>query len=221
MPILLLLALLNLVFIAFYMRARINENLRQVAFFQPGAVILSWLIAASSLLSPQVNLPLTIVVLAGMAVAILGDFLNLDMTAPNVILRGLVIALISYLTYGIGLTVLNGFHLPDLATGAVLLIFYALFMRYLWPSLGSMRIPALIYGLVLPFTFWRALSTFFGTQFLPLQSILLSLGTLFLYVGDIEFALHTYKNPRPVMYGPILYSGGQLLIALSTVVGLI
>jgi len=80
----------------------------------------------------------------------------------------------------------------------------------------SMRIPSLIYALVLPLTFSRAVSTFFGTRFEVPQSILLSLGTLSLFVGDVEFAIHTFKRRLSLMFGPILYAGGQLLIALST-----
>ena len=151
-----------------------------------------------------------------MGIAIIGDFLNLDMENPKVVLRGLIIAVVAYLSYGIGATVINGFHSQDLITGAVLLGFYVFLMRYLWPGLGDMRASGLIYGLVLPFTFWRAVSCFFGTELSTLQSVFLSLGTLSLYVGDIEFAVHTYKKRLPVMYGPILYAGGQMSIALST-----
>ena len=48
------------------------------------------------------------------------------------------------------------------------------------------------------------------------QTLFLSLGTLSLYVGDVEFAVHTYKRRLKRMYGPILSAGGQLLIAVST-----
>jgi uncharacterized membrane protein YhhN len=201
------------------MRARMQGDLKKVIIYQPGSVIISWLIAASSLLQPETNVANTIVVLIGMGIALIGDFLNLDMENPSVVLRGLVIAVAAYLTYGVGLTLVNGFHAQDLIVGACLLIFYVLFMAYLWPDLGEMRIPGLIYGLVLPFTFSRAISTFFGTTYSTLQAVFWSLGTLSLYVGDIEFAIHTYKRRLPVMLGPILYAGGQLLIALTTVVG--
>jgi uncharacterized membrane protein YhhN len=207
---------LNLLAIALYMRARIRSDLERVRIYQPGAVILSWLIAASSLLQPDANVAFSVVVLLGMGIAIVGDFLNLDMENPNVVLRGLVIAVVAYLTYGIGVTVINGFHPEDLVVGAPLLIFYVILMRYLWPDLGEMRIPALLYGLVLPFTFWRALSCFFGSELSMLQAVYLSLGTLSLYVGDVEFAVHTYKRRLKRMYGPILYAGGQMLIAVST-----
>ena len=207
---------LNLLAIALYMRARIRSDLERVRVYQPGAVILSWLIAASSLLQPDANVAFSVVVLLGMGIAIVGDFLNLDMENPDVVLRGLVIAVVAYLTYGIGVTVINGFHPEDLVVGAPLLIFYVILMRYLWPDLGEMRIPALLYGLVLPFTFWRALSCFFGSELSMLQAVYLSLGTLSLYVGDVEFAVHTYKRRLKRMYGPILYAGGQMLIAVST-----
>jgi uncharacterized membrane protein YhhN len=214
----LLLALipLNLIAIALYMHARIRGDLGKVIFYQPGAVSLSLVIAASSLLREDANPAFTGVVLAGMGIALIGDFLNLDMENPKVVLRGLVIAVVAYLTYGIGVTAIDGFHGQDLIVGGLLLAFYIALMRHLWPGLGAMRIPGLIYGLVLPFTFWRAVSTFFGTELSTLQSVFLSLGTLSLYVGDIEFAIHTYRRRLPLMLGPILYAGGQFLIALST-----
>jgi uncharacterized membrane protein YhhN len=213
---LLILIPLNLVAIGLYMEARIQGDLGRVIIYQPAAVILSWLIAASSLLQQDANVAFTAIVLTGMGIAIIGDFLNLDMENPKVVMRGLVIAVIAYLTYGIGVTVIDGFHTPDLISGVLLLVFYVFFMRSIWPGLGDMRVPGLIYGLVLPFTFWRALSTFAGTELSALQAVFLSLGTLSLYVGDLEFAVHTYKRRVRVMYGPILYAGGQFLIALST-----
>lgn len=47
----------------------------------------------------------------------------------------------------------------------------------------------------------------------------IALGTAMLYVGDVEFALHTYTKLVPLLFGPILYSGGQLMIALSASYG--
>jgi uncharacterized membrane protein YhhN len=213
---LLILVPLNLLGIGLYIHARIENDLRRVILFQPGSVILSWLIAASSLSQQDTNVAFTVVVLLGMGIALVGDFLNLDMENPGVVFRGLIIAVVAYLTYGVGVTLLDGFHPQDGLVGVPLLLFYLLLMRYLWPDLGEMRIPGLVYGLVLPFTFWRALASFFGAELSTLQSLFLSLGTLSLYVGDIEFAVHTYKRRLRLMYGPILYAGGQLLIALST-----
>jgi hypothetical protein len=49
-----------------------------------------------------------------MGISIIGDFLNFNLNDMAVMLRGLVIAVIAYFTYAIGLTVLNGFHVQDL-----------------------------------------------------------------------------------------------------------
>lgn len=213
---LLLLVPLNVVLIGLYMHARMKGDLGRVIVVQPAAVIVSWLIAASSLLQPASNVAFSAVILVGMGIAIVGDFLNLDMEDPKVVLRGLVIAVLAYLTYGVGVTVIDGFHRQDLILGVALLAVYVVVMRFLWRGLGDMRVPGLFYGFVLPFTFWRAAATFFGEELTTAQSVLFSLGTLSLWVGDIEFAIHTYKSQLPIMLGPILYAGGQLSIALST-----
>ncbi len=54
---------LNLVLIGLYMRARMRDDKGKVRIYQPGAVIVSWVIAASSLLRPDADIPLAAVVL--------------------------------------------------------------------------------------------------------------------------------------------------------------
>lgn len=204
-----------LVGMAIYWYARQTNALGTVAVVQPAVTILCIAVALLSLTRRPVNRTLTDVVASGLAIALAGDFLNLDMTNPNVVLRGLVIALAAYLTYAIGLTLINRFHRQDLYVGLTALVVYGGVMSLLWPHLGDMRIPGLAYGLVLPFLVTRAISTFFGSALSRTQAVLLTLGACMLYLGDIEFALHTYLKTVPMLFGPILYSGGQLLFALS------
>jgi hypothetical protein len=123
------LVLLNVAAIGFYMHARLRGDLERVIIFQPAAVIISWSIVAAGLLRPGVDAALSLVVLVGMGIAIIGDFLNLDMEDPAVVFRGLIIAVVAYLTYGVGVTVIDGFHPQDWVTGAVLLLFYVVLMR--------------------------------------------------------------------------------------------
>jgi uncharacterized membrane protein YhhN len=205
--------------IIIYWWARQNNDLGTVMVVQPLITILCIIAALLSLGRENTSRALTAWVTAGLVLALIGDFLNLDMTDPFVVIRGLVIAIIAYLTYAVGLTRLNGFHRKDIYVGAIALVFYGVLMTYLWPHLGAMKIPGLIYGLVLPFLVTRAVSTFFGTAFSQTQALLLTAGTAMLYIGDIEFALHTYTQDVPMLFGPFLYSGGQLLIALSTSYG--
>lgn len=205
--------------IAVYWWARQQNDLATVAVVQPLITVLCILAALLSLTRRDRDHALTAWICAGLGLALLGDFLNLNMTDPAVVIRGLVIAVVAYLTYAVGLTVVNGFHRQDAYVGVIALAFYAGLMSYLWPHLGAMRIPGLIYGLVLPFLITRAVSTFFGNRIATAQAALVTAGTAMLYLGDIEFALHTYTQGVPMLFGPILYSGGQLLIALSASYG--
>ena len=204
-----------LIGIAIYWQARWTNDIATVMVVQPLITILCIATALLSLRRPGVNRRLTAFVTAGLAIALLGDFLNIDMTDPFVVMRGLVIAVIAYLTYAVGFTIISGFRKQDLYVGAVALVVYGAIMSYLKPFLGDMLIPALIYGLVLPFVVTRAASTLFGTALGRTQAALLTIGTLMLYLGDVEFALHSYAKIMPMLFGPILYSGGQLVISLA------
>lgn len=199
-----------------YWRAREHNRLRQVAILQPLGSALIILIALLSLLRPQANTTLTIWITAGLVLAFVGDINNVNMEDERTVFIGLVIFVLAYLAYSIGLTVVNGFHRMDLLPGALLLAGYAVTLRYLWPGLGDMKLPVTIYGLVLPVLVWRAASTFFGDILSPPQSLLLTSGATALYAGDLEYGVHHFRRPDlPMRFGPVLYLGGQLLIALS------
>ena len=199
-----------------YWRAREHNRLRQVAVLQPLGSALITLVALLSLFRPNVNTTLTLWITAGLLLSFVGDVNNVNMEDERTVFVGLVIFVFAYLAYAIGLTVVNGLHRLDLLPGAILLVLYAATMRYLWPGLGNMQVPVLLYGLVLPVLVWRAASTFFGEVFNPGQSLLLTAGAGALYAGDFEYGIHRFRRPEfHARYGPVLYLGGQLLIALS------
>ena len=75
-----------------------------------------------------------------------------------------------------------------------------------------MRMPALLYGLVLPFTLWRAVSCFFGSELSTLQSMYLSLGALSLYVGDVEFAARAEGLEGPPARGGELAGDSRAVV---------
>ena len=205
----------SIVLIVLYALARKRNDLKRVAILQPLGTLVSILIAACGLLTPNANVGFTMWILGGLILSFAGDINNVDMADDRTVIVGLIIFVLAYLTYPIGLTIYNGFHRPDLIVGAVLLCAYVLFMNYLWAGLNQWRIPVLIYGLVMPFMVNRAISTFFGSTFSTTQAFLLSAGTLMLYLGDMEYGIHRFRKPIPMHFGPYLYSGGQLLIAVS------
>ncbi len=213
---------LVLVAIAFYGVARAKNDLKRVAVVQPLGTILVIAICALSLFTPHAVLGFTVFILVGLILALIGDFLNLDMTDQKVVMVGLVIFVFAYLIYGIGIAFYNGFGRVDIVLAIVFLAILVALMAYLWSGLGPMKLPVIIYSVIYCFMVSRAVSTFFGDFFSTTQAILLTAGAFMLFIGDILFAIISYKKPAPPKFavtlnllGPCLYTGGQLLIALA------
>jgi uncharacterized membrane protein YhhN len=204
------------VVIVLYWQARQQNQLKRVAVLQPLGSALITLVALLSLLSPNANPTFTTWVLVGLILSVIGDVNNVDMEDERTVFVGLIIFVLAYLAYAFGLTLVNGYQRPDIVSGVILLVTYGAVLRYLWPGLGDMRIPVALYALVMPYLVWRAVSTFFGDAFNPLQAVLLTAGAVALYVGDLEYGIHRFRRPElRTTFGPVLYLGGQLLIALS------
>jgi uncharacterized membrane protein YhhN len=201
--------------IVVYWIARRKNMLKVIAVVQPLNTVLAILIAVLSLFTPHAHTCFTAWIIAGLVISLIGDINNVDMADQKTVIIGLVIFVFAYLTYAVGMTIFNGFHAQDLVVGVILIIIYIAVIAIFWPGLGEMRVPVMIYALIMPFMVSRAISTLFGDFFSLPQAILLSAGTGMLYIGDLEFGIHLFRKPIPMHFGPILYAGGQLLISLS------
>ena len=199
----------------YYFIIKNKEDLKKNALIQPLTTLVAIVVAALSFLHPNVNPAYTTWILVGLGLSFLADIFNIDMKNDRILLAAIGVFVIAYTEYGIAFTVFSGFQSQDWFLAAFFLIIYILLMITYWPGLGSFRVPVLLYGLVMPFMVWRAASTFFGNFFSLTQSILVTAGTAALYIGDIEYGFHRFRKPLKLIVGPLLYEGGQLLIALS------
>jgi len=197
------------------MVARNRNDLKKTAIIQPLTTLVSIVIAAMSLLSPASNPSYTAWILVGLGLCLLADVFNIDMTNDNILYAAIGVFVIAYLEYAITFTRFNGFQPEDLWVGILFILIYIFLMRLYWKKLGNFKIPVLIYGLVMPFMVTRAISTLFGDTFSTLSAILVSIGSFMLFLGDVEYGIHRFHTPIKFSIGPILYAGGQLLIALS------
>jgi uncharacterized membrane protein YhhN len=150
-----------------------------------------------------------------MLLCFIGDINNVNMDDDKTVIRGLAVFLFGYLAYGVGLVIYNGFHTPDIFTGILFLGVYLGFLAALWKGLGSFKVPVMFYALIMVFMVWRAFSTFYGDTFSTTQAALLSTGMLVLLLGDMEFGIYRFRTPIPMHFGPYLYMGGQLLVAVG------
>jgi uncharacterized membrane protein YhhN len=204
-----------LVLVVFYLIARNKNDLKKTTLIQPTLTFLALLIAGLSFLSPWVEQSYTIWILVGMGLCFLADIFNIDMTNDKILYAAIAVFVIAYLEYAITFTRFSGFQPEDLIVTAVFLLIYLLLMRLYWNGLGNFKIPVLIYGLVMPFMVTRAISTLFGDSFSTLSAILVTIGCVLLFLGDVEYGMHRFRKPLKFFFGPICYAGGQLLIALS------
>jgi uncharacterized membrane protein YhhN len=207
---------INIVLIAVYLIARNRENLKLTAYIQPLTTLLSLAIAGLSMFNPHTNSSFTIWILIGMGLCFAADIFNIDMNNDRIFIAGIIFFTAAYLEYAAVFTVFNrGFHPQDILVGLLFLLIYILLIVLYWKKLGKYRLPVMIYGLVLPFMVTRAISTLWGGVFPLPSAVLLTAGSLLLFLGDVEYGLHRFHKPGKFTVGPIYYAGGQLLVALS------
>jgi uncharacterized membrane protein YhhN len=201
--------------IAVYLVARNRNDLRRTAVIQPLTTLVSLIIAALSFLSPQADRAYTTWILIGMALCLVADVFNIDMTKDVILYAAIAVFAVAYLEYAYTFTRFNGFQRQDLIVGILFILIYILLMRLYWNGLGKLKAAVMIYGLVMPFMVTRAISTLFGEAFSTTAALLVSIGSVMLFLGDAEYGLHRFWKPMKYSIGPIFYAGGQLLIALS------
>ncbi|MHA1805457.1 MAG: lysoplasmalogenase family protein [Promethearchaeota archaeon] len=207
----------SLFYIYKYYQARKNEDHAAIKLYQPLTTILSLLICFLSFLSPYSNPVFTTWIIIAMSIALIGDVLNIDMTDMKVVIRGLLIFFVAYFIYTILTFMLADFTLIMVIPIMLMMIILTVVCFLIWNNLPSYleKIAMVLYGALLSLMVAAGMATFYSPTFSLLTSIILTLGFLFLYLGDIEFALSSYWKPLNFPYGPMLYSGGQLLVAIS------
>ncbi len=216
MPFHLFLIPVNVILIVIYLIARNRKNLKLTAWIQPLTTFISIGIAALSLFDPGTNTAYTIWILIGLGICFAADIFNIDMNNDKIFFAGIACFIVAYLEYAITYTRFNnGFHREDVLIGLLFIAIYLILMTLFWKNLGKYKLPVIIYGLILPFMVTRAISTLTAGFFPLTAAVLVTAGSLMLYLGDIEYGMQRFYKPGKFTVGPICYAGGQLLIALS------
>jgi len=206
----------NIILIVIYLIARNREDLKVTAIIQPLTTLLSLLVAALCLFNPQTNSSYTIWIVIGLGLCLVADIFNIDMNNDKIFIAGILFFIVAYSEYAIAFTVFNnGFHRQDILIGILFVLIYALLMALYWKNLGKYKLPVMIYGLFMPFMVTRAISTITSGVFPLTAAILVTGGSLLIFLGDMEYGIQRFYKPGKFTVGPIGYAGGQLLIALS------
>jgi uncharacterized membrane protein YhhN len=207
---------INIILILIYLLARNPGNLKLTAIIQPMTTFLSITMACLSLVNPQTNQSYTIWILIGLGLCFAADIFNIDMNNDKIFIAGILFFIVAYLEYAAVFTVFNqGFHPNDILVGILFLVIYILLMCLYWRKLGKYRLPVMIYGIILPFMITRAISTLSSGVFPLTAAMLVTAGSLLIFLGDVEYGIQRFYKPGKFTIGPICYAGGQLLVALS------
>lgn len=204
-----ILSVLILASAALHIRAEYAGPRMRVYVFKPLTTALILLLAATA---PAASPFYRDAVLAGLAFSLLGDvFLMLP---KDRFIPGLVSFLIAHVWYLVAFTAGTGFHtavlplIPYLVGGIALMI-------VLWPHLGKMRGPVLIYAAVIVAMGWQATARWEGLG--GTGPLLAALGATLFILSDAALALNRFARPFPAAQALILatYYVAQWLIARS------
>lgn len=144
-------------------------------------------------------------VLAGLALSAAGDLLLLS-GARRAFLAGIAAFLLAHVAYAAAFAPAARVS-PALAP--VLAAAAALIVRWLWPHLGDLRVPVVVYAAAISIMLLLALGV---------ASPLARVGAALFYASDLTVARDRFVHPgvENRLVGLPLYYAGQVLLALSS-----
>jgi uncharacterized membrane protein YhhN len=205
-----ILSVLTFIFAALTIRAYLKADTVQKCIFKPLTMLC---IIGLALLRPGSDPEFyKIAILIGLGFSLIGDiFLIFD---KKLFLPGLVVFLLAHFAYVAAFYQLP--VMPNAVYSAVpFVLFFAIFMRILWYSLGAMKVPVFVYALTICMMGRFAMNRYLNLQ--TLESALAFAGALVFIVSDSLLAYDRFKKPVPKKDIYILgtYFLAQWLIALS------
>jgi uncharacterized membrane protein YhhN len=210
-PVLLTLLVLNVVAL---IRAELREIRRQIFVFKPLATLLVTAVAFVCLQAvPAGQRGYGLGILTALALSLAGD-VALMFKARPAFLSGLFLFLSAHVVYAISFTMGSAPTAADLYSAAVLLLIGGVFFISL--RLRTMRVPVIVYLLVISVMLNRACATVHGGLFASRQAVLIITGAVLFYLSDMVVAWARFKNAfKYNRLSLALYYGGQLCLALS------
>lgn len=206
---------------------RTPRDERQVKLWKPLSTALVILVCALSFTRPSdaYDTSYTLLVMGGLLFSMAGDVLLIFQANPRAFLAGLVAFLLAHLAYiaafiYLQLTLeLKGVGTGDTVTAIGLALMAGVIFRYLSPGLGKLRLPVVLYMMVISVMVHRALAVALAYSGPATQPALMVCGALLFYLSDAILAANKFRFGGQLPHGRLwnlsTYYSGQLLIALS------
>ena len=209
-----LFALLLAISVPLLIRAEIRGNRPQIYVLKPISTLLVIGVAAISLGEPAHNPTYSYWILLGLTLCFGGDIALMFQQQRKPFLLGLVLFLLGHIAYTMAFTLLGKASGWSMLSALLLLAVGLAFFRLIAAQLGSMRIPVILYFLVISLMVVQATGLSQAVNGPP--AIMVISGALLFYLSDVMLAANRFW--RPWRYNRIslaFYYGGQLLIAMA------
>jgi len=197
-------------------RAAILEKQWQVYVLKPLSTLIVIAVACLSLLQPERNLTYTVGVLLALMFSLAGDVALMFEERRGALPAGLGSFLLAHVTYAVVFTMMGRVSWWDVPCAGVLLAAGAGVYALLRAKLGVLRIPVIVYTVVISIMVSRAIATLSGPAFGTGQAVMIAAGAVSFYISDAILAVCRFRRPwRYRRISLVFYYGGQLLIALA------
>jgi uncharacterized membrane protein YhhN len=197
-------------------RAEILKERQQIYILKPISTLMVIVIAWLSFLEPARNPTYTTGVLIGLLLSLGGDVALMFPDNRKAFTAGLGLFLLAHVAYTVVFLILGRFSGMDVLSAVLLLIAGVGFYTLIKPNLGTMRIPVIVYILVISVMVNRAVSVLAGDAFSGTQGLMVVMGAVLFYVSDIMLAASRFWKPwRYNRISLAFYYSGQILFALT------
>jgi uncharacterized membrane protein YhhN len=197
-------------------RAELLKIRKQIYIFKPISTLLVLAIALTAFWDPAHNPTYTIGVVIGLLFSFGGDMALMFQENRKAFTIGLGLFLAAHIAYTVVFFLLGQATSWDLLTGAILLVIALVLYRLFAPNLDSMKIPVIVYIVVISLMVSRAQAAFASPHFGAAQAAMIATGANLFYLSDVILALNRFWKPwKYQRISLAFYYAGQFLIALA------
>jgi len=197
-------------------RAEILLKRKLIYIFKPLSTLLVIAIAALSLLEPIRNTTYTVGILTGLLLSLGGDLALMFQENRKAFTLGLGLFLLAHVAYIITFILLSRFSVRDILPAIILLAAGIGFCLLLKPNLGKMKVPVIVYILVISLMVSRAFGTLDNPVFSTMQAPMIITGAILFYISDVILAACRFWKPwKYHRISLAFYYSSQILLALA------
>ena len=213
-----IIAFLLVILVVFLIRAEIKEIKKQIYIFKPISSLLLIAIAMLSFFIGIGDRTYILLILLGIVFCFGGD-IALMFEPRSAFLIGLILFLTGHVVYATVFMHYNQDWIYSYLVTGIIIALGIIVYGYLYSGLAGMKLPVLLYVLVISFMMNSAVSTFSSPFFNVFQAVALTIGAALFYISDVILAVNRFKLPlRYNRLSLAFYYSGQFFIAASTAI---